>query len=380
MAPAPILFCSHAVEWGGAETVLADLLGALDRTRFAPHFAGPAAGPLPDRLRALGVPVHDLRIGGSSPWRKAASVPGAARALRRLASGLGARVLYANSMIAGYAAVLAQRPGLACLWHLHTAAPSRFARLALRRAAVVVAPARAAAAAVDPRLPDSGRLCVVRNGVPERCFTAAGTGLREALGIPREGVLFGIVGRLDPHKGHEVLLQALADGPAAAHLLVIGGEAFAGALARVRGFGERLRALAAAPGLAGRVHFLGHRDDVPELVSQLDAVIVPSVAPESAPRAIAEAQAAGRAVVASRIGGVPELVEDGRTGLLVPPGDAAALAAVLQSLAADASARQRLGAAARTAAERDYRLAAMARGVAAAIERARTAAEGPRAS
>lgn len=339
----PILFCSHVVDWGGAETVLADLLAGLDRTQFAPHLACPATGPLVDRAQQLGVPVHPLAIGGRSAWQKLRSLPGAARQLRQLSLRLGARVLYANTMIAGYAGVLAQRPDLPCLWHLHIVTRSRFARWALRRAAAVVTPSRAGAAAVDPAMATSPRLRVVPNGVAAPFFAAPGTGLRQELGLPAETPLVGIVGRLDPHKGHDVLLRAFAGLPGAAHLVVVGGEAFADSIARVRGYGDRLRRLAAELGLQARVHFLGHREDVAAVVHQLDVVAVPSIALESAPRSIAEAQAAGRAVVASRIGGIPELIEHGRTGLLCEPGDVPQLAAALGKLLGEPSLRIRLG-------------------------------------
>ncbi|MCC7062346.1 MAG: glycosyltransferase family 4 protein [Planctomycetes bacterium] len=378
MPPQPILFCSHVVEWGGAETVLADLLGALDRSRFAPHLACPAAGPLPDRARALGVPVHALSLRGGSAFTKLCSLPRAARELRHIAREIGAPLVYANSMIAGYAAVLAQGPQLACLWHLHIVTQSRVARFALRRSRAVITPSRAGALAVDARMAASKRLTIVPNGVAEAFFTARSTGLREALGLPPGTGLVGMFGRLDPHKGHEVLLRAMARLPDSAHAVIVGGEAFADSLARVRGYPERLRAVAAQGGLEPRVHFLGHRDDIAALMSQCDVVAVPSTALESAPRAVAEAQAAGRAVVGSRIGGIPELIEPGVTGLLCAPGDEHELAESIGSLLADEALRRRLGTAARAHAERHYTLAQFARTV--EVTCARVLAEAARGS
>ena len=378
MPPQPILFCSHVVEWGGAETVLADLLGALDRSRFAPHLACPAAGPLPDRARALGVPVHALSLRGGSAFTKLCSLPRAARELRHIAREIGAPLVYANSMIAGYAAVLAQGPQLACLWHLHIVTQSRVARFALRRSRAVITPSRAGALAVDARMAASKRLTIVPNGVAEAFFTARSTGLREALGLPPGTGLVGMFGRLDPHKGHEVLLRAMARLPDSAHAVIVGGEAFADSLARVRGYPERLRAVAAQGGLEPRVHFLGHRDDIAALMSQCDVVAVPSTALESAPRAVAEAQAAGRAVVGSRIGGIPELIEPGVTGLLCAPGDEHELAESIGSLLADEALRRRQGTAARAHAERHYTLAQFARTV--EVTCARVLAEAARGS
>lgn len=364
----PILFCSHVVDIGGAEAVLLDLLQALDRERFTPHLACPGPGALASRAAGAGVAVHHVPIGGRTPWQKAATLPRAARGLRRLAAGLDCRVLVATSMIAGYAAVLAQHRALRCLWHLHIVTRSRLARFALRRAATIVAPSHAGASAlaIDGARP---RVCVIQNGIADRFFTATGSGLRQRLGVAPATPLLGIVGRLDPHKGHDVLLAAFGriTTTPPPHLVVAGGEAFADSQARIGGYAERLRASAAAAGLAGRVHLLGAIDDTAPLFADLDVVVVPSIALESAPRAVAEAQAAGRAVVASAVGGTPELITDGVTGLLVPPGDANALAAALTALLAEPGRRDRLGAAARSWADSNYRMAAFAQRFADAI-------------
>lgn len=373
MAPRPVLFCSHVVDWGGAERVLVDLLPALDRSRFTPHLACPGDGPLPARARELGVPLHTIPIGGTSPWRKAWSVPGAARAIRSLAKRIGAPLVVATSMIAGYAAVLAQHRELRCLWHLHIVPRSRLARHALRRAAIVVTPSRAGAVAVDPALAASTRLAVVPNGLPERYFAAPGTDLRPRLGLDASTPLVGIVGRIDPDKGHVVLLHALSalrvDGPAP-HLVVAGGEAFAATRRSVRGLTGQIEAVAAELGLTSRAHFLGHVEDIAPLHGQLDVVVVPSTEPESAPRTIAEAQAAGRAVVASAIGGIPEMIEHDVTGLLVPPNDVAALQQALGRVLKNPAHRRRLGEAARAHALATLSVTAFARRFEGACDRA----------
>lgn len=376
MGAQPILFCSHVVDWGGAEIVLADLFAAMDRTRFTPHLACPGPGPLPARAAELGVTVHDLAIGGRSALGKASSLPAAARGLRGIARRIGARLLYANTMIAGYAAVLAQRADLRCLWHLHIVTRSSIARFALRRADAVITPSLAGARAVAPDLAASGRLSVVPNGVAPAFFAGARTGarteLRTELGIAPATPLVGIVGRIDPHKGHAELFRVVArltGGATACHVVVAGSEVFADSQPRIRGFLATLRQLAADLGITPRVHFLGHRNDLPALLPQLDVVAVPSTMPESAPRTIAEAQAAGCAVIASAIGGVTELIADGATGILVPAGDVALLAAAVEAALADHALRRRLGEAARAHAAANYSLEAFARRIEAACER-----------
>jgi glycosyltransferase involved in cell wall biosynthesis len=353
---APILFVSHVADVGGAEAVLLDVLGALDRTRFAPQLACPAGGNLPARAAALGVPVHDLPFAGGRPLGKALGAILAARRLRRLAAQLGIGTVVATSMIAGYAAALARHRRLTPVWHLHIVTTHPLARFAARRMALVITPSQAGLSAIDPhgRLGERGR--VLPNGVADRFFAAPpATDLRQRLGISGAAPLVGIVGRLDPHKGHDVLFAALARLPDV-HLAVLGGALFTAAQPRLRGEAERLRALVDSLGLSPRVHWLGEVADTAPFFGALDVLAVPSTAVESAPRTIAEAQAAGCAVVASRIGGIPELIDDGRTGLLVPPGDAAALAAALGGLITSPERRAALVAAACAAAGRDYRL------------------------
>lgn len=159
--------------------------------------------------------------------------------------------------------------------------------------------------------------------------------LRRALRLAREVPLVGIVGRLVPIKDHVTAFKALCEVPHA-HLAVIGD-------------GERRRQLEAAVvdlGIAHRVHFLGWSFDLPALVSDLDVVLLTS-RNEGTPVALIEAGAAARAVVATDVGGVRSVVEDGRTGLLVPSGDAHAAANAIARLLENADLRRRLGEAAR---------------------------------
>lgn len=385
MAPSPILFCSHVVDWGGAERVLADLLATLDRERFAPHLLVPGDGPLTERARELDVPIETIPIGGGGPVRKLLSLLPAARAIRRIAEQTGSDVCYANSMIAGYACVLAQReraPRLRAVWHVHIVSDSAIVRRAQRRARAVITPSREAAAAL--RRDDAD---VIENGVPDAFFAAGAepehaARLRRELGLAdaTNGTgngdptpLVAIVGRIDPNKGHDVLLRACAAIDPRPHVLIVGTEAFADSQARIRGHTDTLHELANTLGIADRTHFLGHRDDVPAVLAAVDVVVVPSTAAESAPRSIAEAQAAGRAVVASRIGGTPEMIRDGITGLLVPPGNVNALRDGIRGLLQDAAERSALGLAGREQARERYSLRRFAARIGDVLERVRAA-------
>lgn len=163
--------------------------------------------------------------------------------------------------------------------------------------------------------------------------------LRRELGLPPEAELVGIVARLVPIKAHEDFLAAaplvLAERPQARFLVVGDGQRRA-----------ELAALADHLGLGDRVRFLGWRQDLVPLYADLDVVVLCSLN-EGSPVALIEALAAARPVVATAVGGVPEVVLDGQTGCLVPPRDPAALARSIGALLADRAAAARLGVAGR---------------------------------
>ena len=160
--------------------------------------------------------------------------------------------------------------------------------------------------------------------------------VRAELGLRPDEKLIVAIGSLYPVKGHIVLLRALADIDARAtpwHLAIAG-----------RGGEERgLRDFGAEHGMAERVHLLGYRSDVSDVLAAADIYAMPSLS-EGLPLSLLEAMSAGKAIVASDTGGIPEAVANGRDALLVPPGDHAALAAALRALLDDAGERERLGA------------------------------------
>jgi glycosyltransferase involved in cell wall biosynthesis len=150
------------------------------------------------------------------------------------------------------------------------------------------------------------------------------------------------LGRLSTWKGQEVLVDAVARLPGAVAL--IAGDAWRGDERHAR----ELVARAAALGAADRVRLLGFRDDVGTVLGAADVVAVPSTAPDPLPNSALEAAAAGCCVVAADHGGLPEIIRDGETGVLVTPRDATALADALAALREDPARLHRLGAAAAT--------------------------------
>jgi len=152
---------------------------------------------------------------------------------------------------------------------------------------------------------------------------------------PGAEVVLGCVGRLVPEKGHDLVLRAvhrLRAGGAQVQLHVVGDGALRGALE------ARARSL----GIDDSVRFFGFRSDVAQVLRSMD-ILVSASSNEGLPLAVIEAMASGLPVVATRVGGVPELVEDGRNGLLVPPGVSGALACAIEKLVRRPDLRAAMG-------------------------------------
>jgi glycosyltransferase involved in cell wall biosynthesis len=209
---------------------------------------------------------------------------------------------------------------------------------------------------------DPAKIRVVANGVDVAAIDAARPGpeVRRELGLPEEATVIGLVARLDHWgKGHKELFTAMAQIRArhSVHALIVGGGR------RI----DEVRALAASLGLAGEVHFLGQRQDVPDLLNAMDIFVLPSYS-EGVSLALLEAMAAGLPVIATEVGGLPEVVTDGQTGLLIPPRDAAALAGALTRLLGDPDCARRLGANARDQVREHYSLDRLGREINAIYE------------
>ncbi len=203
------------------------------------------------------------------------------------------------------------------------------------------------------------RVHLVRNGVDLARFENATprAATRAAIGSARDAVVVVCVANLIPYKGHADLIDALVaarDRPNW-ELWCVG---------RDDGIGAALQARAAAAGIADRVRFLGARSDVPDLLAAADAFVLASHE-EGSPNAVLEAMAARLPVVATNVGGIPEAVDDGKTGLLVEARDPASLATALSRLMGDSTLCEEMGRAGRARVERSFSLDACVRAYAA---------------
>ncbi|EME69105.1 glycosyltransferase [Paramagnetospirillum caucaseum] len=206
-------------------------------------------------------------------------------------------------------------------------------------------------------LADAKRSVSIGGWADERFFdlpdpVATRARLRAELGLAAASFVWVCVGMIRPDKGQDHLLAALAllrDRGLAPMLAVVGS-----ATAECTDYERGLHAQLNRAGLADQVVFTGYRDDISELMQMGDAVVIPSLT-EAQPRVAVQAFAVGKPVVACNVGGVPEIVLDRQTGLLVPPADPARLADSMALVMTDPGSTARMAAAARTMAEKDMR-------------------------
>ena len=321
---------------GGQLIALQLAHGARDRGDVA-SFVSPGDGPFATRAREEGFTVDLVDVGRTYRLDGAIRL---ARLLRReRADVLHTHTLAAANTLARIAGRLARVPVVS---HLHIANHFRPATRALlanldnvtaRFAAALVAVSKDTRRAYEEQgYPH--RIRVVYNGVTATAADAGG--LREELSIPADAPLVAEVGRLCDVKGQRELIDAVARLPDARAVLVGADLEQGGAYERA------LRQRAEELGVADRIVFAGYRDDAARVVAAADVFALPSWT-EGLPLVVLEAMALGRPVVATTVGGTPELVADGETGLLVPPRDVEALTAALKRVLDDEGLRRRLG-------------------------------------
>jgi glycosyltransferase involved in cell wall biosynthesis len=324
-----VLHITSACTVGGAEAHVLALLQRLDRRRFEPWLAyfeerPDEARPMLDDFRAAGVSTVDLdgalQLDLGATWRLAAL-------LRRERFD----VVHSHSLRAELAAGLAAgfgttRPLLIRSVHntddFYVRRPACWlARASAQRQDAVVAISDAVASWVRRHTGLSAeRVRRIYYGLDATPYDGV-----QPVDEATEPVI-GIVARLAPQKGHTVLLDALPrviERIPALRVELVGHEHLTSA--------SVLASYARQRGLTEHVRFLGFRDDLPELFRSWRLMVLPSLW-EGFGLVLLEAMAAGRPVVASRVGPIPEVVVDGETGLLVPPGDSAALGAALIEL------------------------------------------------
>ncbi len=322
-----IVHVLHSHGYGGAENHAVMLMRGQRAAGHEVMYAGPTDSWIAQACQTEGIEAIHIGMHGLVDLVSHAR-------LRRLVHRWHADVVHGHlirgAMYAGWAGHGNRRPLAICTAHATTA------RTHMQRCAHIIAVSGAVRDNLVQAGYDSARITVIHNGVPDGPAGAATAGVRGALraelGIPEQVMAVVNAGRFVADKGQDLLLRAMPKWPADVHLYLIGDPDTE--------YGRQVRQL---PHDASRVHFLGYRKDVQRILPAFDIYALSSKR-EALGLSLIEAFAAGLSVVATAVGGVPEIVLHEDTGLLVPAGDTDALGEAVARLYAKPGLKQALAA------------------------------------
>jgi glycosyltransferase involved in cell wall biosynthesis len=370
--PEAILFVHHANDMYGADIGLLHTLKSLDTDKYYPIVILPSdmpTGMLSVELDRLGVEYHVAPLGILR--RKYLSirtiVPLTVELLkgvafvRSTAQRRGVALVYVNTFVTVSGAIGGRLARVPVLWHIREIlAMPRPVRWVLQRALSLFADRIVciSRAVRDSLLKETPRLAAKSVIVYNAVSIAGGSGngyyigLREELGVPQDAPLVGMVGRITHWKGQEILAEAaglVLEKHPSAHFVAVGGY-----FADESHYLQKLESLINSLGLKGRFHLADYRSNVTDVYRALDIFVLPSRKPEPFGRVTVEAMMQGRAVIATNHGGTCELIEEGVTGMLVPPSEAKPLATAIDLLLADRVLREKMGRAAALYAQENF--------------------------
>jgi glycosyltransferase involved in cell wall biosynthesis len=359
-----ILFIHHGNDMYGADIGLLHSLKSLDREKYYPIVILPSdmpTGMLSLELDRLGIEYHIVPLGILR--RKYLSVrkiiPLAIEFLRGVAyvrstaRSRGVALVYVNTIVTVSGAIGGKLSGVPVLWHVREIVSmprplrwvlSKMLGLCADRIVCISKAVRDNLLKEAPRL--AKKSVVVYNAVPmaSNDDIRQDDGFREELGVPPDAPLVGMVGRISHWKGQEILIEAAAlvlQNHPDVHFVAVGSY-----FADESHYLKKLESLIDSLGLSSRFHLSGYRSNVTDVYRSLDIFVLPSRKPEPFGRVTVEAMMQGRAVIATNHGGTCELIQDGVSGLLVPPSQPRALATTIELLLADRILREKLGKAA----------------------------------
>jgi glycosyltransferase involved in cell wall biosynthesis len=341
---------------GGAERLAVNVLGSLDESVYDRHicFTRPSRGALYDQVRRSGVKIFHLNRRSRYdvlPWLRLV------RFIRREGIDIIHSHKHGSNFWGAVLSFFVRRPVLVAHEHSWSYSGNRVRLLTDRfligrRAARMIAVSDAdREAMVEVERIDPGKIVLIPNGIPDESPEDVDR-VRDELGLPAGTPLLTCIG-VRPVKRLDLVVRALAlvrEQQPEAQLVAIGGH-------RVP---DGLRELVAELGLEEHVHLVGERHDIARLLAATDVAVLASDR-EGMPLSILEYMAAGCAIVATRVGGIPAMLRDGVDGVLVAPGDEHELAHAVASLLRDPQRRRELGASARSRQSELYSLAAVVR-------------------
>jgi glycosyltransferase involved in cell wall biosynthesis len=373
---ARIAILDHSPELGGAETSILTLCRHLDKSRFHVTVILPQKGPFSRELAQWGIPVKVVhlppglvRLKRGAPLKSFLSIPAYffyfKLFLLRLCVYLKKNhfhLVLTNTVKAHlYGSLAAFFCSLPVAWRFHDIlSPDDFSPVLIKSIVFFgkIFPRRILAVSnttkdyLTRRGLKDGKIEVILNGIDHEALGIKGdsNAFREEFKIGAKARVIGCVGRIVPHKGQRFFLlsipQVIRAYPDLFFLIV--GDVFHGEDA----YKKDLLKIIKEKGLDGIVRFAGFRTDIGDVMKSLDILVFPSVAPEAFPLTLLEAMSLGRPVVASNIGGVSEIVDDGETGLLVEPGRPDQISERILFLLSRPEERMRIGHNARRKAQR----------------------------
>ena len=375
MGPTRVLFVNHTARTGGGELALRLLIRHLDRTVVRPQLLLFEDGPIADLLRRdtevhvfpLSDNIRETRkdtLGAISfkQLLKLGSLPVFIARLSRKIGNLNVDVVHTNSLKADILGGIAARlAGKRVVWHVRDRIaddylPSTTVRIFRRLARLIphaiIANSQATLETLCLTNTDGQKTKLHSATVVHDGFDFSELSVPE--NVPGQCLTVGLVGRISPWKGQDVFLRAIQivhrELPAV-HFQIIGSALFG-----EEAFADQIRALRAELGLEECVEFCGFVRDIQRHIGTLDILVHASTIPEPFGQVIIEGMAAAKPVIATRGGGATEIVVDDVSGLLVPMGDAEALAAAMCKLLRDRPLRERMGAAGRRRVEESFRI------------------------
>lgn len=345
---------SNLASWGGLEIHLLNLAVQLQERGHRVIIAGQPERFVLSRARALGLETFEATVRRQSDWTDFGRYRDF---LRREKVDIIHAHTKDDALVPAAAARLAGVPVSVVTWHLPFPFRSRLGGnliLALLHRRMIAISGSVRDRHIENGVP-ARRIEVIYHGTDTEAFRAVtieADAMRGLLGLAPGDIAVGIVGRVAPEKGHRDLLEAL-------RLMAV---RYPHLRAVIIGDGPDepyLRQKAREKGIFEKTIFTGFREDVKNLINALDIVVVPSVWHEPCSAVIQQAMALSKPVIGSRMGGTPEMVQDGVNGLLIPASDPYALAAALARLADEPDLRRRMGGAGKVCAEEKFTLRRM---------------------
>lgn len=363
-----ILYLSHSADLYGAELCLLTLVTNLNRDRFLPIVVLPKNGPLKQKLEELDISVKVVpsvrawltrRNGIQRFFHLLAVIPfvfASVWGLRQIVTRYKVDLIHTNSSVVIDGALAARTSGIPHVWHARELLipetvfnfffGPRVALSVIKRLSDQIIAMSFGVKQTFCQQSDCSKVAVVYDGLELGTFQPVHTkaSIRSQFDISDNALLVGEVGRVSAIKGYEDLVRAAATVKKAipnVTFIGVGGRPKSGTA-----YEQKILKLISSYNLQDSFKFTGYRTDVSDIMSALDLLVLPSHS-EAFGRVLVEAMAAGKPVIGTTVGGIPEIIEDGITGLLVPPASPDDLAQAIIKILQDPDLAHRMGAAGR---------------------------------